>query len=207
MADDLVYRVRCVSTGWGGAPGLNTFYFDRADAGPSDPVAAENVTARVRAFWFAEAAIFPNLWNMQVIPDVDVVNTDNGDLVSSQTAPTPAVVTGTYPNGFGPQEAMLCATYSTADIIDGRRVRGRTFIGPLAQQSDTDGTPLNGWIGGLQTNLAALIGAGLADPQLVVWSRRRGISVSHPTGLGGSAHGVTGVQIADKFAVLRSRRQ
>lgn len=208
MPDDLVYRVRCVSQGWGGAPGLNTFYFGQDDGIESDhAVAALDVVTRVRAAIFGIGPVMTSAWTCQVQGVVDVINTDNSDLVESLVVAAPAVVAGTFSGAFGPQAAMVCANLVTSDILDGRRIRGRAFIGPVANNGDGDGTPSAEMVTDVGGALTGLMGGGAGAVPLVVWSRRRPVSAEHPTGLGGSAHIVTAVTVKDTFAILRSRRQ
>jgi hypothetical protein len=208
MADQLAYRVRAASTGWGGAPGLNTFYFDQnLIANPDEDAMAADCVARVQAAFVQISLVFPTSWIVQVSGEVDVINSDNGDLVSSHAVTPPAPHAGQIGGGFGPQVAMICASYLTSGILDSRRVRGRCFLGPLRSGADPDGTPVNADVAVVQTNLDTLRGGTLGHPPLVVWSRRRGVSGRHPTGLGGSTHVVTGVTVRDTYATLRSRRQ
>lgn len=208
MPDDFMLRVQTVTTGWGGAPGLNTFYFATdQESGTDNDARALNVADRVRAFWFGARPPFPSNWTATVNPAVDVINADQGDLVSSHVVTPPAAVVGTTSGPFGPQVAMVCANLITPGIVDGKRVRGRAFIGPLANTNDFDGTPSPAMIGAVQNGLTALIGGTLNNPNLVVWSRRKGVSLSHPTGLGGSMHLVNSISTRDSYAILRSRRQ
>lgn len=207
MPDDLVYRVRTATTGWTGAPGLNTFYFGQnLTVDPDEGAMAADCVARVHAFWLACVTAFPTAWVASVSPVVDVINTDNGDLVSSIIVTTPADVTGTSSAGFGPQVAMVVGSLLTSGIIDGRRVRGRAFLGPVMMSGDTDGSPLAAVVALFLAQLGTLLGGTTGHPPLVVWSRRRGVSAAHPTGLGGSAHIANGVTVRDTYAVLRSRR-
>jgi hypothetical protein len=208
MADQLVYRVRTATTGWGGAPGLNTHYFLQDLLGePDEAAAAADCANRVHVFFGGLTSMFPIAWKADVNPEVDVINTDNGDLVSSQVVSGLSQIAGISVLGFGPQVAMVCGNLVTSDILDGRRVKGRVFIGPSFEACDTDGTPQNAVVALVNDGLLDLRGTEVGHPRLVVWSRRRGVSGSHPTGLGGSAHLVTGVVTKDTFAILKSRRQ
>lgn len=208
MVDQHVYRVRAVSTGWGGAPGLGTHYFDIGTEGPAGSEdLAEDCSLRVHAYYAAFPALFPSTWKLVVNPVVDVINTDNGELVTSYVTAPGADVVGAQGGAFGPQVAMYCGNLITADVIDGHRVKGRTFLGPLAQGADADGTPIDARVDIFRTALLTLMGGTLDHPSMTVWSRRRGVSVAHPTGLGGTAHTVTAITVKDTFAILRSRRQ
>jgi hypothetical protein len=207
MADDLMYRVRVASTGWTGGPGLNTFYYlQNLPADPDPSTAAAACVTRVHDLANGIKAIFPASWRGTISPEVDVINADNGDLTGSYVVTPPSVVSGTGTAGYGPQMAMICASLLTPDIVDSRRVRGRSFFGPSIVSDDPDGTPLTDVLAIVQAAMDLALGGGLDGPPMVVWSRRRGVSVRHPTGLGGSAHVVSAVTIKDQYAVLRSRR-
>lgn len=208
MPDDLMYRIQSVTTGWGGAPGLNTFYFLVDDVNQPDHVAGANsCLVRVRSFWFGVGPAFPSNWISDSLPAVDILNADNGEIVESLSATPVAPVVGTYSGPFGPQVAMICASLNTPGIIDGRRVRGRAFIGPPRNDDDFDGTPKEADRLAVKNGFDALVAAAAPAPQLVVWSRRRPVSLRHPTGLGGSAHVVGSSTVKDTYAILRSRRQ
>lgn len=208
MPDDHIYRVQVVTTGWGGSPGLNTFYFGVDDTRePDHAVAALNCVTRVRAAMFTVGPVFPSNWTATVNPAVDLLNADNGDLEESQIVATPSPVVGTTSGPFGPQVAMVCGNLITPGIIDGRRVRGRVFFGPLASTGDADGTPSPSMTGDVANALNTLATATSTQVQYVVWARRKPASVAHPTGLGGSAHVVSSATVRDSYAILRSRRQ
>lgn len=208
MPDANVYRVRVATVGWGGAPGLNTFYFNIDPGDELGNIAfAEDCAARVRAYMFGLILIFPGTWIATVNPEVDVINTDNGDLMTSYVVNPGAQVAGAAPVGFGPQAAMVCANLLTSGVVDGRRVRGRVFLGPLQRTGDIDGTPDAATVNLVRNGLLTLLGGTLDHPSLAVWSRRRGASLAHPAGLGGSAHQVMNVTVKDTYAVLTSRRQ
>jgi len=208
MPDQMVYRVRAVSAGWPGAPGLNTFYFDLAgEGGLGSSTTAAECAARVHSAFSAIVDIWPAEWTCQVDSAVDVINTDNGDLEFSYPFASPALITGTRSEGFGPEAAMVCLNWHTSGIVDGRRVRGRVFLGPLAPRTDHNGTPdatvlsrVNSFAGIIET-------VPMDGNPPTVWSRRRPASTGHPTGLGGSSHIVLGHSVRDTYAVLRSRRQ
>jgi len=208
MADDLMYRTRVTSSGWGGAPGLNTFYFAQDDVSQADHyIGAQSCADRVHSAFVTMAAIYPSIWTGVVTPVVDILNADNGDLVESVVVVPPAPVIGGTTASFGPQAAMICASLITPDILDSRHVKGRVFLGPCFPGSDPDGTPQGTMLAFVGSALSTLFAAPLPAPELVVWSRRKPVSGRHPTGLGGSAHTVTGVTVKDSFAILRSRRQ
>lgn len=194
-----IMRVRAVSSGWTGGPGLNTWYFQTPTL--ADPVTADatTVVARVRAGIFAARTLWPSAWTSHVETAVDVFDSATGDLVDSLTA------TGVSDNGggggasFGPIPAALCVNIRTLTFISGRRVQGRAFLSPLALTDDADGSPTSVQIASAQLLINTLRDFGGSGPELVVWHRP-------VAGAGGQAAAALGELCADKFAVLRSRR-
>lgn len=200
MTDAYLYRVRARATGWGGAPGLHTFYFGAGEGEVgADADIADACSSRVRAAFDGAKTIWPTLGTIETLADVDVINAVTGTLAVTFATTPGASVVGTGAASYGPQAAMACVQLHTAGIVAGRRVRGRSFLGPLVPGNDADGTP-NSTI--VSTALAfgnALIDPDAEDPQLAVWSRPR-------TALAGSVHVVTSVSVKDSWAILRSRR-
>lgn len=199
MAQPLL-RVRVVSNGWTGAPGLNTFYFAHNSSATAVVQAdADAVVARVQSVFATHTALWPTNWTCNVEEAVDVIDVESGDIVAQFTAPTTAGITGTSSNGMGPSTIGLCLTQNTALFVNGRRLRGRTFLVPIIANGDTNGTPDSG-----SQSVAADLGLDLitdptVDPAWCVWHRPK-------TGSTGTLSHVTSISIKDKWAVLRSRR-
>jgi hypothetical protein len=97
----------------------------------------------------------------------------------------------------------------TGSVVDGRRVRGTTYIVPTVNQFEPGGTPLNTWVSTLQTAASAMMTS--LTPNLVVWHRPKfgpkpGPGLPRPLIRNGESKGVNGVFVPDKAVVLRSRR-
>lgn len=196
----LIGRVRVASSGWSGAPGLNTFYFQN-DSDPSVFTTgdAQVCVDRVRGAINSNAGLYPGQWTAVVSPDVDVLTAGSGVLATTFSVTPPTGLTGTGGSNYGPIAAMLCTRLHTADIRDGHRIGGRWYLGPLAQGADADGSPQ-----AAKTALALSVGTmcnvvSAGAPRLVVWSRPKNAA-------GGVAALVTSVTVKDTFAVMRSRR-
>jgi len=195
-----ILRVRLTSQGWSGGPGLNTFYF--AHNASTDPVVqadADTVVARVRSVFAGRMALWPTNWTANVSESVDVIDAADGDIVAQFTAPTTTLLTGTSSNPMGPATIGLCLTQNTAQFIAGRRLRGRTFLVPIIQNGDTNGTPDSGSRSVASGLAADMITDPALGPAWCVWHRPKDPAP------GSLAH-VTSVTISDKWAVLRSRR-
>lgn len=207
-----VMRVRAASTGWAGAPGLNTFYFTAGHEGSEgEPTSTEAELAytRVQAAMSALASVFPANWRCLVNQGVDVIDAANGDLVNSISAGDGAAIAGTNGSGYGPTAVMLLARLNTGHFADGSRIQGRAFLGPMASDASAAGTP-----GTIVTAAGNAFATAIQDaggggvPVLTVWRREREARggdrpLAHRDG---STATVTSVTIPGKFAILRSRR-
>jgi hypothetical protein len=179
-------------TGLGaGGTGVSVFY--------TSNLAPLTFMTAIHAMYDGLKAIFPD--------DVAFVFPGDGDLISdatggiagawSVTAPSPVVGTasGVYAAGVG---ARL--VWATAGVTRGRRVRGTTFLVPIAgAQYKNDG----GLADGNTTAWAAVADDLFAadSGSMRIWSRP-----STGGGSDGTSHAVTGVTVPNKVSWLRSRR-
>jgi hypothetical protein len=192
-------------SGFTGAPGFTNFYFIHSDP-PS--TGAQNAVTNTANFWSACATFLPTTVSIVVDPTVKVIEDVTGDLVDVITVGTPpSGVTGTLP-GQGPSPAGACVNWSTTTVHGSRRIRGRTFIVPIAALHFNSGGQVGGSaVSGFQAAASALRTA--TGPTLGVWSRPRAADptatppVTARTGLIGP---VTGNSVPSKAVVLRSRR-
>lgn len=192
-------RVRTVLTGWSGAPGYQTFYFSPISATPTQ-AEVNDVGARVRTFWSAIAGLIAIPVGISVQPGVDFIDPTNGQLTGSGAiSPVPAVVVGTAAGDFYAPGIVMNLTMETGVTQSGRRVRGRSFIGPITESIAGAGTLLSTSISTLQTAAGPLIAAGTTPSRLLVWSRPK-------PGRAGGAFFVTATPVPSKLAHLRSRR-
>lgn len=192
-------RVRVSLTGFVGAPGVATHY------GLNGPALA----ADAWTFWQQVAALMPTTVNINVENSGDTLNDATGDIVGAWSAavfvPLFGGATGSYSAPSG-----CCVTWLTTDVVDSHRVRGRTFVVPMGiSQYQDDGSLAPGTITGLKTVADALVANSAGN--FVVWSRPRAARLATPTLPGlparaGSNHVITATRVADKVAVLRSRR-
>lgn len=201
----LLFRVRARWDGYQGAPGLSTFYFDASSA-PHTSAEATTVAGRVRGAFDVYKTALDTTQTVLVDPTVDIIDDQDGSLEGSFGITPPAIVTGTGIGGTGPAEVQPGLILQTADIADGRRIRGRSFLGPIIGSQTNVAVPTTA----LRTTLAAFGTALLtvnpltADPWCVVWHRPKIVGGS-VVRLGDSFR-VTAATAASKFWVLRSRR-
>lgn len=133
-------RVHTKATGF---PGGDVTYFHYF-AGPGTPTLAEATegVGRVRAFWLQAAARCANTMIWQPLSTVDVIDPVSGD-ITSQFAVTPVVsVGGSLAGDRMPGQTCAVAQYLTGVFLNGRQVRGRTFVGTVVEaNSDSNGRP------------------------------------------------------------------
>src|SRR4029453_13013983 len=183
-----ILRQVALWNGFPGAPGDTTWYF----AGGT----TTNVV-QMRNFFAAIASLLPSSVTVQVQNTGDVVTAETGVATGSWSQASAAVVTGTAGGGYsGPSGVVM--RLETGVFVAGRRLRGRSFLVPMAGSiQDTNGTVAATPLGTLNTAAAAAVTA--SGTSWLVWHRPVG-------GSGGSVSPVTSAGIPDKIAVLRSRR-
>lgn len=169
---------------------VNVLHFSGSD-NAAPPVAA------VRAAYAGVASGLPSGVQITFPTSGDSINDTNGQLVGTWTAPAAAAV-----NGSGAATAAagvgVCVGWQTGGIVNGRRLRGRTFLVPVTTPVwGIDGTITDASLASFQAFAAALQASG----PLAIWHR--------PTSKGatdGNSYGVVSNKVRDKVAVLRSRR-
>lgn len=190
-----IYRTTTVWSGFSGAPGYTNFYFQ----GTGDGESVDAVLTRTHAFWNEIKAYLPGPVTLQVSGEVARIDETTGMVEAFLNGMPPASVKG-VPTGNYAGPSGACVTWSTGAVRNGRRVKGRTFIVPLANAAfDSDGTLGVAALGDLNTAATAM--RDPASPNLGVWSRPSARGAAD-----GIFHFVTGHRITDKAAVLRSRR-
>jgi hypothetical protein len=189
--------IKCVWTGVSGLPGVNTFY---ATSDPSSP------TTPIRAFYDAiKAQLAPGV-SIQVPSSGDTIEETTGEITGSwSVTPAPAVVVS---GGSGVYAAPVGAVvnWHTDGIVNGRRVRGKTFLVPLDGDAfQSDGSLGVTALGVIRAAADAL--AAAADP-ISVWHRPTLASPGPPPVYNADGEGFTvnAASVPDMAAVLRSRR-
>lgn len=188
-----IQRLRVGLNGLPGLPGVSTFY----------GVSADGMGATLRAFYASISAYFPANLVIQVEGSGDVIEATTGQLVDTWTGGPKAAVQGT---GVGAYAAPTGAaiTWNTGTVLDGSRVRGRTFLVPLTTASyDLLGSIEAGTLAALQS--AATDVATFEAGNFAIWHRPRLVSATLPARSGSFAF-VNSAVVRDKAAVLRSRR-
>jgi hypothetical protein len=167
------------------------------------------MTESLHTFFEALASYIPADVTLQVDNSGDLINDVNGELTGSWSADSVAAVFGTSSAVYA-APVGAAVTWATTTILDGSRLRGRTFLVPLeasgfATDGTLDGTVQSAISGAAAGFVAALIG------DFVIWHRPRLAAAATPyhpavTARDGGHGLVTTSSVRDKAVVLRSRR-
>lgn len=205
----MVHILRTSWTGTSGGLGLTQIAVDTTDStfGPLSSSDAQDAVNAMRTFWDAIKLNMPNEVSFTVSPVVDYYLTNSGVLSGSVSAPTPPVaVLGTGTASYS-MAAGLKLNWNTSTIRNGRRVRGSTFLVPTTssafnQTGTADTTVRTAISSAASTFLNSLSATGLKG---VVWSRP--LDEEDPKGpRDGAQADITGVEVSEKTAILRGRR-
>jgi hypothetical protein len=197
-----IARVTARWTGFTGAPGFTVMHF--RDFGGTFPTEADVQVAvdRVRAFFDAIKLYIPSQVSIQVLGEVEVLEESTSTLLDVLVATTPAVVTGTAAAATAYAAAVgAVVSWRTGVVRNGRRIRGRTFVVPLAASAfDNTGTLVSTAVTAIN-NAATTLRDATSIADLGIYAR--------PTAPGASDGLwalVTGHQVPDMGSILRSRR-
>ena len=191
-------RLRAVGTGWTGGPGLVTAYFDPGVAA-IDAALITGVTGRFRAFFDAWKNLYPAAIGWTVSPLADVLNPATGALIGQQAAgAVPSIVVGTGAGSIGPAFASIVAQWKTGTYINGRRLSGRTYCGPLASAYTDSPQPEGGALAAVANGQNALL-ASAGGPLSVIWHRPK-------PGSPGFTSAILTIGQGSEYGILRSRR-
>lgn len=197
-----IMKVTAKWTGMTGGPGYSNFYFRTGTDGLGNSGNAQAAVNAVRAFFNAAGQFIPNSATIQVQGEVEAYLEDTGSLTNVYSTTAPAAVVGsvgattTYAAAVG-----AVVSWYTTGIRRGRRVRGRTFIVPVAGNAfATDGTLSTVFLSTMNPAANTLM-QQFAGASLVVWGRPSAKGATD-----GVAFPVASYRIPDMSAVLRSRR-
>lgn len=198
-------RVRAISTGYTGGPGIATFHFATSTA-PQDNAAAVLACDRVRDAYTAGKAVIPGVVTVSVSAAVDEIDEATGTLTGTLSGNASSVAGDSTDNSIGPAPSGLLATWLTGGVAGTHRVKGRTFLVPVPKgAADVDGTPTALALSRVALFAGAMNSPGATDVIFGVYSRPFAGKIGIPA-RAGTFHGCTGYTVPDEFVVLRSRR-
>jgi hypothetical protein len=188
----VMHRVRTVFSGVPGTPWLSTFYFAAAIDSAQDAASAAG------GFWGAVDALINTAVDWTTEADVSQIDEDTGNLVGV-TSTSPVAGVGALNTEMGPLVSQGLIRWRTGAVINGRNLRGRTFIPGLCVSSQDDGGVVSTTLTTINAAASALISS--ADSELVIWHRP-----PTPGASGGAAAPVVTGNMWNQYASMRSRR-
>lgn len=195
----MVYRVETTISGTTGAPYMSVHHFDSSIVLED----AQDCVNAVGDFWSALNLVLANDMSFTVSGDVVELDNETGTATAFHSV-TP--VTGLFSEG-GEKIPFICQAlvrWGTGGVVNGRQVRGRTFIPCVTVGGVDEGNLLASTQTSIQAAATAL--RNDADSTLVVWSRPLWNDEHTAIVREGSAHIVTSNGVASSFASLTRRR-
>lgn len=190
-----ITRITAVWNGFRGAPGYSNFFLT---GGPLEQGEVETAAVALQAFFADIRGLLPEDVSISIRETADTLDEASGQIIGQVDFSAPAATEGAATGGYSAASGAV-VNWNTTAFVNGRRVRGRTFLVPLANAAyDANGDLGTGALSTLRESASELITAAGPSP-LVVWSRPRG-------GSGGSAHVISTSSVPDLGAILRSRR-
>lgn len=178
-------RVTTTTTGPAGAPYYTTMYFEGAVL--ADAQAASNA---VKQFWTDCSSAIGATTNMLVNSEVEVVDPASGQVTGTFNVPQ-LVVGGVAGGDHLPDFTQGLVRWLTGIYVNGRQLRGRTFIPSPTEAAHTGGNPTAGYVSDVQAAADTLMGTS----DLGVYSPTHRVFA-----LGTTA------SVWQRWALLRSRR-
>lgn len=198
-------RVRVVFDGFKGGPGVATHYFS-VDGSTSWADQKQPIADGIIGAYATIQELFPAAMTITVQDEIDILEEEDGEIVTTVVVDG-GTLNGSGTGGFGPIAAGMAVTWLTAGVVAGRHVKGRTYLVPMDVSTvQVDGSPTSEALDACAEYGSTLIAVDGGNADLVVWSRPRRAVIDGPITTVGSHHKVLSADVADKFAVLRSRR-
>lgn len=194
-----LYRQRTEFLGLPGGPGLATMYF----------LDVSTAVASVHEFWTHMVGVMPQPTIARVQSTGDIIEDTTGELTGAWGADPVADINIDAPTNYAAPVGGL-VTWLTGTIVDGHRVKGRTYVVPMTHDLFDASGSITGSIATALQGFASAFTTEQSD-SFVIWHRprlARAADGSRPavTARAGGHALVTGSRISTKAAVLRSRR-
>ena len=191
-----VLEVTVLWSGFTGQPGYSNFHISAAGI---KQTAVDNGVDGVFNLFEDWAPLFPAAMKFDIQTEVKEFDPATG-ILQALWAPSssPTQISGSSAYAFGAAPAGICVGWGTNGLNRGRKVRGRTFLVPMASNTfQDDGTLTSSALTTARDGATAYRTS--AAYESLIWSRPR-------AGAGGAAFPIITSAVKDKVAVLRSRR-
>lgn len=184
-----------------GGPGVCTYYWSKGTLGGDWDAIAQDFHDELGGMWEAADGYCVSSLTWTVLPDVDVIEVETGFLIDQFTLPdTPPTGVGTNSGTNVSRAQQFCVNFGTDIFVAGKRLRGRTFLGPVGEDvvgaNSVVGSTDRGVIEDSFIAMTSGVGARLA-----VYHR-----ANPNTHTGGYYGDVVSVRLKDVLGTLKSRR-
>lgn len=131
-----LFRSRVALNGWIGSPGVNTFYWTSGFSSDDDQTDVNNMHELLADAYDSLAALFLQDVRWEVEGAVSLLDSATGNLVGNVAQSTPVRFGyGTSGSRNIDRAAMVTTALQTDQYVDGRRLAGRVFLGPIGGDS------------------------------------------------------------------------
>jgi len=194
-------KVQVNWSGFTGAPGFTNLYFRDFETGGIDQAIVDHVVSKTDTWISSIITRLPTTVTLEVQQTVQIIESTNGALQRFMVAAVdPPARVGSGTGNYSAVSGAVVNWY-TDGVRNGRRIRGRTFLVPIAGSTlDVDGSINNTQLTALRAATTTFTAAGGAG-DMGVWSRP-----SVPGATDGEWNAVSAFTIPDKVAFLSSRR-
>jgi hypothetical protein len=200
---EYLQQVKAVWSGFAGAPGTSTWYFRDVTSFTGHLSSASLTTgvAAMRQFFNACASQLAASVTISWDGTAKEIDAATGTLYGYTSYTAPSAVTGTGSSSVA-APAGASVSWRTTSVVNGRSLRGRTFLVPLyAGAYEADGSLNSTFLTQCRAAAAAYATASSTATTWVgcVWHR------PGPSGVG-VVGDISSSAVKDEVAVLRSRR-
>lgn len=205
----LLARAIIRTDGFEGAPGINVLHFSEGTGGGGgwSQAVVDGLYGELDGLAAALKNIGAPGTTRIVLDELAIIDHASGQTVDVRTPTMPSVayVTASNEPGDLPRATAALVRFSTDRFINGRRLKGRMFAGPMSGQHVNDQGNFNGTVTGVLNDAFVAMTSGVGV-RLAVY--RRPIPADPANGTparSGDWGDVTVVQTAEKPSYLRSR--
>jgi hypothetical protein len=197
-----LYRTKVLYSGWNGGPGVNVLHFEMLGSDEVDKAGGllHNAYTGIREWLLPGVTVTIDTEWLEIEPST-------GQLNAVVAGPPGVPILGSGIGTSMPRGTVCNTRFNTDAVVEGKRLTGRTFIGPLAESAiDTSGqisSNARADIGAMFNGFLDVLLAG--DARLMVYHRPRKAQGDRPASEGFAGH-VQSVVALQKTGNLRSRR-
>lgn len=181
-------RVKITWTGMAGGPGVTQLY----------ATSAAGARTALSAWISAWKYLVPDVVTLTIQGQGDVVDSATGQITGSWTDGADIALVGTGSSGQYFAAGGACVSWTTAGVVAGRRVKGRTFLVPLTSLAYAGSALVPTAVSAIQNATNTMLGSGN-----VWWILHRPTTKG---GTDGAAFQITGGTVKNHQAILSSRR-